>query len=221
MEQEEYMNEDLTDNQEVTEENQHPPISEPELSDQHPNKSETEHPLIKRKRGRPRKEKDPVLSPMETAFVDAYLDPGCGYNSRAAAIKAGHQEKGSKEYGIKLMEDVRVLRAIELGRKKLTTAIATSRQDMLRKTEAFLAIAMEKRDVVGASKILQLQINMLGYNEPVKMDLTGSINISFGSGEPIIVASKNQDRYSDATDVTDEFEETTDIEEGDQDFTLD
>lgn len=170
----------------------------------------SEQPSIQpKKRGRPRKEPEPQLSDFETAFVNSYLDPACGYDSRAAVIKAGHSEKGSKDLGLKLMADIRILRAIELGRKKLAVSIATSRTDMLRKIEAFLSIAMEKKDPTGAARLLSLEIGMLGYNEPVKMDITGSINLSFGSGEPIIVGSKNPERFSDAEDVED-IEETFD-----------
>jgi hypothetical protein len=144
---------------------------------------------------------------MESAFVTAYLDPACGYSSKTAAMKAGHKELGSKDYGIKLMNDIRILRAIELRRKVLAVSVATSRIDMLRKIEAFLAIAMEKKDPTGAARLLSLEIGMLGFNEPVKMDITGSINLSFGSGEPIIIGSKNPDRFSEAedTEVTDEI----------------
>jgi len=163
----------------------------------------------RRGRGRPKKEPEPTLTPYEQNFIDAYLNPACGYDSRSAAIKAGYPEKGSKDTGLKLMNDVRILRMIELGRKKMSVAIATSRNDMLRKVEAFLAVAMEKKDCTGAARLLSLEIGMLGFNEPVKMDLTGSINISFGSGEPIIVASKNLGRYDDAeeTEITEEVDD--------------
>lgn len=151
--------------------------------------------------GRPPKEKLKGLTVSEKSFVDAYIDPSNGFNPRTCVVKAGYPEKGAKELGKQLMEDSRILRAIEIGRRQMEMSVATNRTNQLRKLETFLGIAMDKRDVVGASKILDIENRMLGYYEPIKMDITGSINISFGSGEPIIVASKNPDRFSGAEEV--------------------
>lgn len=165
--------------------------------------------------GRPAKEKLKGLTDSEKAFVNAYIDPANGFNPRTCVIKAGFPEKGSKDQSRLFMEDSRILRAIEIGRRQMEMSVATNRTNQLRKLETFLGIAMDKRDVVGASKILDIENRMLGYYEPIKMDITGQINISFGSGEPIIVASKNPDRFSGADTV--DFTEDTSSEESMED----
>ena len=163
-------------------------------------------PVNPRKRGRPKKADAAPLSVFETAFVNCYLDPGCGYNSKTAVVKAGYPEKGSTDKGKELMADVRILQALELGRKKMSTAIATSRNDMMRKLELFLAISLEKKDVVAASRILALELDFLGMRGVQRVDLTGDINIRFGGGE-VVVGTLNPDRNNDATDIP--YEDTS------------
>jgi len=119
--------------------------------------------------------KQPKVTDKQLKFVEEYV---IDFNATQAAIRAGYSEATAASAGYKLMNMPHIIILINEQKKELSVKLNITRESILNDLEN-IKNANSLENPNSALKAIEMQIKMLGLNEPEKIEtkITG-LNIN-------------------------------------------
>jgi len=115
-------------------------------------------------------QKEPKLTPKQSAFVDAYCSNGG--NATQACITAGYSVKTAQEMGAQNLSKLIIKNAIQLRQKPISEKFKVTREYLVEKLNNVIVDDMKDSVYIKAIEVLA---KMTGLNEPEKIELSGGI----------------------------------------------
>jgi len=108
------------------------------------------------------------LTPKQERFIEEYL---ISLNATDAAIKAGYSEKTATKIGSENLTKPDIIEAIRIKQTKTSQKLEITRESILDTLKRMQATT-EDTNPNASLKAIDLMVKMLGYNEPIKTDVT-------------------------------------------------
>ena len=118
-------------------------------------------------------QKEPKLTPKQSAFVDAYL--ANGGNGTQACITAGYSVKTAQEIGAQNLSKLIIQKAIQVRQNPIAQARKITRESLLAEIEEGQQMARDLGKPEVFIRGAEIKAKMLGLNEPEKIELSGGI----------------------------------------------
>lgn len=115
-------------------------------------------------------QKEPKLTPKQSAFVDAYCSNGG--NATQACITAGYSEKTASEMGMENLRKPQIQNAIQLRQNPIAEKFKVTREYLVEKLNNVILDDVKDSVYIKAIEVLA---KMTGLNEPEKIELSGGI----------------------------------------------
>ncbi len=115
-------------------------------------------------------QKEPKLTPKQSAFVDAYCSNGG--NATQACITAGYSVKTAQEMGAQNLSKLIIKNAIQLRQKPISEKFKVTREYLVEKLNNVIMDDVKDSVYIKAIEVLA---KMTGLNEPEKIELSGGI----------------------------------------------
>lgn len=110
--------------------------------------------------------KESKINDKQKRFIEEYL---IDTNAARAAIRAGYSEATAPQMAYKLMNNPAIKSAIEENKKQMSIKLSITRESILKDLEYIKQTNTLDSPAV-ALKAIELQIKMLGLNEPEKTE---------------------------------------------------
>lgn len=118
-------------------------------------------------------QKEPKLTPKQSAFVDAYCSNGG--NATKACIVAGYSEKTAGTIGEQNLRKLEIQKAIKIRQNPIAEKHKITRESLIAEIDFAQKMAQELGQPQTVLKGVELKAKMLGLNEPEKIELSGGI----------------------------------------------
>jgi phage terminase small subunit len=115
-------------------------------------------------------QKEPKLTPKQSAFVDAYCSNGG--NASQAMIKAGYSPKNTDVNGARMLVNDSIKKAIQIRQKPIAEKFKVTREYLVEKLNNVIMDDVKDSVYIKAIEVLA---KMTGLNEPEKIELSGGI----------------------------------------------
>lgn len=127
-------------------------------------------------------QKEPKLTPKQSAFVDAYCSNGG--NATQACITAGYSVKTAQEIGAQNLSKLIIKNAIQLRQNPIAEKHKITRESLIADLQMIKNLSLEHDPKAGvfaqynnALKAIEQTAKMLGLNEPEKIELSGQVDL--------------------------------------------
>ena len=117
-------------------------------------------------------QKEPKLTPKQSAFVDAYCSNGG--NASQAMITAKYSPKNTDVTGAKMLVNASIKKAIELRQKPIAKKFEVTREYIVEKLINVLRDDIKDNVYI---KALEVLCKVTGLNEPEKIELSGQVDM--------------------------------------------
>ena len=118
-------------------------------------------------------QKEPKLTPKQSAFVDAYCSNGG--NGRQACIDAGYSPKVAHAQSNENLNKPYIQKAIQIRQNPIAQARKITRESLLAEIEEGQQMAKDLGKPEVFIRGAEIKAKMLGLNEPEKIELSGGI----------------------------------------------